>query len=171
MSKTETAILTPATSLKPATDQNVAVAEAPKRALDKSSLTGAMDNNGALMGVSGAKYVENKPAVSYDEHGIPLKLDANGNPQAKFDANGHPVLREGIGSGKSGAGDSYKAMSQKLENERKLQAMAEAKRQAELMKTQIVEQIRSGSSDPYLQVQLAQINKQILNLPADHTGY
>jgi hypothetical protein len=42
---------------------------------------------------------------------------------------------------------------------------------AELMKTQIVQEIRGGSTDPTLHAQLEKLNRDIFNLPADHTGY
>lgn len=153
-------------TLKPAP----AVAETPglgKSALasDKSMLGGKMDNNGALMGVSGAKYIESKPPEQLDEKGLPLK----------FDANGHPVLKQSVvpsgGQGPTGPGDSYKEMSQKLESERKALAFEQQKRDALAMKEQIVQQIRGGNNATYLHDQLAQLNRDIFNLPANHTGY
>ncbi len=155
-------------TLKPAPSPVVTESQGPVRsalASDKSLSGGRMDNNGALMGVSGAKYIESKPPEQLDEKGLPLK----------FDANGHPVLKQSVIQGGSqqgnGAGDSYKEMSQKLEMQRKALAFEQQKRDALAMKEQIVQQIRGGNNATYLHDQLAQLNRDIFNLPADHTGY
>lgn len=157
------------TEVKPAAAAELA--DPSRRALDSTAFAGKSDNNGALLGVAGAKYVESKPAVQYDEQGRPIslkpKFDANGNPQKTVDSIGS-ISSSPTGSG---AGDSYKAMAIKLEQQRQEAAAVAARHQAELMKTQIVQEIRGGNQDPTLHTQLAKLNKDIFNLPADHTGY
>lgn len=172
MTSTDTARVT---SVSPAEAKPAVAAEGldpSRRALDTTAFAGKHDNNGALLGVAGAKYVESKPAVQYDEKGSPISL------KQKFDTNGNPVnpqkTVESIGSISStggGAGDSYKAMAIKLEQQRQEAAAVAARHQAELMKTQIVQEIRGGSTDPTLHAQLEKLNRDIFNLPADHTGY
>ncbi|MBP7252370.1 MAG: hypothetical protein KBA75_02660 [Alphaproteobacteria bacterium] len=167
---TPSASVVASAAVKPAVAAETA--DPSRRSVDSTAFAGKHDNNGALLGVAGAKYVESKPAIQYDEKGVPLSL------KQKFDANGNPVnpqkTVESIGSISStggGAGDSYKAMAVKLDQQRQEAAAVAAKHQAELMKTQIVQEIRGGNTDPTLHTQLAKLNKDIFNLPADHTGY
>lgn len=158
-----------AAEIKPAVAADIV--DPTKRAVDPTLFAGRADNNGALMGVAGAKYVERKPAQEFDERGIlVVKLDANGNVIKKPDGLAGITGVPG-GSEKSGAGDSYKAMARKLEAQREAQRVEAEKHEAMLLKTQIVEEIRKGNGTPDLHDQLERINRRVFNLPADHTGY
>lgn len=147
------------------------IVDVKKRAVDPTTFAGRADNNGALMGVAGAKYVEQKPAQEFDEKGIlVVKLDANGNPVKKADGLAGITGVSGGGE-KAGAGDSYKAMARKLEAQREAMRIEAEKHEAMLLKTQIVEEIRKGNGTPDLHDQLEKINRRVFNLPGDHTGY
>lgn len=146
-------------------------ADGTPRAIDPAHLGGKADNNGALMGVAGAKYIEQKPAQEFDEKGILVKLDANGNPVKKADGLAGITGVTG-GSEKAGAGDSYKAMARKLEAQRQAQRIEAERHEAILLKSQIVEdRIRKGIATTEDYEQLEKINRRILDLPPDHTGY
>ncbi len=115
-----------------------------------------------------------------------MQFDANGNAVA-LDERGYPVKKPGFGQGTAGGlagqagpgqgaiekgpGDSYKEMAQRLEKQREAESMAAAHRHAMAAKTRIVEQLRSGKRDKDLLDELAKLNKDVFNLPADHTGY
>lgn len=62
-------------------------------------------------------------------------------------------------------------MAKKLEERREAESMAAAHRHAMAAKTRIVEQLRGGKRDKDLLDELAKLNKDVFNLPADHTGY
>lgn len=140
--------------------------------------TGRLDNNGALLGVSGAKFVDpaSKPPVQFDANGNVVALDDKGYPVKKpgFGNNAGGLAGQsgpGQGAFEKGPGDSYKEMAKKLEERREAESMAAAHRHAMAAKTRIVEQLRGGKRDKDLLDELAKLNKDVFNLPADHTGY
>jgi hypothetical protein len=137
-------------------------------AADKIFSSGSKDNNGALLGVPGAKFVENKPTPKLDEKGnLVVKYDANGNPVAPKEQ----VVLPQDPTRKSGAGDSYNEMAKKLEAQRQAESAAAQEREAVRLKTIIVEEIRKGNTATHLHDDLAKLNRDVFNLPANHTGY
>lgn len=145
--------------------------------------SGRLDNNGALLGVTGAKFVDpaSKPPVQYDANGHVVALDERGYPVKKpgfgvgseNGAGGLSGQAGGLGQGslEKGPGDSYKEMAKQLELRRQAESMAAAHRHAMAAKTRIVEELRTGKRDKHLLDELAQLNRDVFNLPADHTGY
>lgn len=173
----------PAPSLLPATPAG-GEKSAPRSALASEAgafSSGRLDNNGALLGVSGAKFVDpaSKPPLQFDASGNPVPLDDKGYPVKKpgfgQSAAGGLSGQSGPGQGaiEKGPGESFNKALKAIEEQRKLVAAADLVRTSAARKQQILDDARrrGGSLTRDEAMELSSINRDVFNLPADHTGY